>query len=133
MGRYDQKVDKKYSSKIMMIVFIVISIIVVIWLFQKKNQVSDAVNSSIEIPIKKPVSGVDADAQKIDDSPISGLNEDKQIVVSPTTEEIVDKFELMKLEESDDSFRDGIKKVSENLINWFDYKNETRIFSIYSH
>ncbi len=122
MGRYDQKVDKKYSSKIMMIVFIVISIIVVIWLFQKKNQVSDTVSSSIEIPIKKPVSGVDADAQKIDDSPISGLNEDKQIVVSPTTEEIVDKFELMKLEESDDSFRDGIKKVSENLNDWFNYK-----------
>lgn len=116
MSRYEQKVDRKYSP-VMMIMVVIIFTVLAVWLYQQNKQATDTENIAIDIPVEKPVAEIERTMLQINGE--AGMLSSAKNMGNEPVVEIRVKPTSVKLEESDDAFRKELEDVSENLVDWF--------------
>ncbi len=123
MSRYEQNEGKKYKT-ILMIMIVLILIVLTIRLYQSTPVDNEIDIKPIVLPIEKKVSDVKKEIQ------MSGGAEELQVNSEQTQQKAIKsslnleiKTELPTLKNSDDSFRQALKDVAENLLGWFEAKD----------
>ena len=127
MSRYEQKVSRTYSP-VLIIVIIMISTVLAVGLYLQNKQTTDKEIKTIDIPVEKPAVDLEKKELPINNG-AEGIGSGKNWVNEPVEEEMV-KPTLIKLEESDDSFRKNLGETSESLLHWFQVKGVIRKYIV---
>lgn len=135
MSRYEQKISNKYTP-IVIISIVIVLVAVAIWFFQSSETDNNIKTKTIELPknqnmlINKQKHQSEKIQQPRQDSIKKNQIEPKNKKPETPAERLKIKIELLKLENSDESFQTGIKRTSENLKEWFLTKNVINKFII---
>ena len=127
MSRYEQKVNRK-SSPVLMIVVVMIFAVLAVWLYQKNKQGTDIDVKTIDIPLAKPA--LDSGKKQlpvVDGAERTGS--EKKLINESVEQKIVIPT-VIKLEESDETFRKDLGNISESLLTWFQVKDVIRKYIV---
>jgi len=132
MSRYDPKISKNFSP-LWVIIMVLIAIIFATWMLQKNKLAKQTESRTLDIPIRKQVLAVEKE-MPIVPVPTPKTKPDypypEKKIINTIDVQLIVKPEPLKLEESDDSFRQAVKDVSENLSDWFNVKGVIRKYII---
>lgn len=133
MSRYEQKVSRKYS-RVLVIMVVMISTVLAVWMYQKDEKAIDKEIKVIAIPQEKPMPDTAKKELSMIDVAI-GFSPAESMVIESVEDGKEEEVEVVKptviaLEASDDSFRKALGDVSESLLNWFQVKHVIRKYVV---
>jgi len=100
---------------------VMLSTALAVWWYQQNKQTTDKEITAIDIPVEKSAADLEKKGLSINDE-AGRISSGENMGNEPVVENVV-KPTLIKLEESDDSFRKELGDVSENLSDWFQVKS----------